>query len=162
MKRKVAFVLCVAMLVCMVSNALAAVKFSKFTMTFSDTTSYQSITSDTTSVAKAADTDYARLYVTATSSSKNNVYRTYSGTDYTSRCYYKKTTTGTWMYYNTDIDSDTQVYLMGRPDSSVPSCTVTGNLVRANNHQGAEESSAPYLRIWIDFHEFAGGYDEKI
>jgi hypothetical protein len=49
MKRKVAFVLCVAMLVCMVSNALAAVKFSKFTMTFSDTTSYQSITSDTTS-----------------------------------------------------------------------------------------------------------------
>lgn len=77
MKRKVAFVLCVAMLVCMVSNALAAVKFSKFTMTFSDTTSYQSITSDTTSVAKAADTDYARLYVTATSSSKNNVYRTY-------------------------------------------------------------------------------------
>lgn len=30
------------------------------------------------------------------------------------------------MYYNTDIDSDTQVYLMGRPDSSVPSCTVTG------------------------------------
>lgn len=66
MKRKVAFVLCVAMLVCMVSNALAAVKFSKFTMTFSDTTSYQSIT------------------------------------------------------------SDTQVYLMGRPDSSVPSCTVTG------------------------------------
>mgnify|MGYP000010881384 FL=1 len=126
MKRKVAFVLCVAMLVCMVSNALAAVKFSKFTMTFSDTTSYQSITSDTTSVAKAADTDYARLYVTATSSSKNNVYRTYSGTDYTSRCYYKKTTTGTWMYYNTDIDSDTQVYLMGRQDSSVPSCTVTG------------------------------------
>lgn len=80
----------------------------------------------TLSVAKAADTDYARLYVTATSSIKNNVYRTYSGTDYTSRCYYKKTTTGTWMYYNTDIDSDTQVYLMGRPDSSVPSCTVTG------------------------------------
>lgn len=32
----------------------------------------------------------------------------------------------TWMYYNTDINSDTQVYLMGRPDSSVPSCTVTG------------------------------------
>lgn len=126
MKRKVALILCVAMLVCMASTAFASVGFTSFKMTFSSTTSYQSITSDTTSTAKEADDDYARLYIYSTSSDVNNVYRTYSGGAYTSRLYYKKTTSGTWMYYNTDINANTRVYLMGRPDSSVSSCTVTG------------------------------------
>lgn len=127
MKRMVSMILCVAMLLCMASTAFAARGFTDFKMTFKTTTTYQTVTYDTTSKDKLVDDDaYARLYVYETTSSKNNVYRTYSGGEYTSIQYFKKTTSGTWMYYTSDVDSGSYVFLKGRPDSSVSSCTVTG------------------------------------
>lgn len=126
MKRKIVATLCIAVLLCLATSAFASESFTNFKLAFSSTSSYQSIVSDTTSTAKTAGEDYARLYVDSTTSSVNNVYRTYSGKAYTSRTYFKNTTTGTWMYYNTDISQGATVYLRGRPDSSVSSCTVTG------------------------------------
>ncbi|NLV58301.1 MAG: hypothetical protein GXY67_05980 [Clostridiales bacterium] len=126
MKRKVALVLCVVMILATASVAYAAVGFTNFKMTFTSTTTYQNIVSDTTSKDMLVANDaYARLYVYATTSSVNNVYRTYSG-GYVSGQYFKKLTSGTWMYYTSDIDQGDRVYLRGRPDSSVSSCTVTG------------------------------------
>lgn len=127
MKRVFVMILCVAMLLGLASVAFAAEGFSTFKLTFKSTTSYQSIVSDTTSKNKnVSDKAYARLYVYSTSSDKNNVYRTYSGGEYTSSKYFDKTTNGTWMYYTSDVAANKTVYLRGRPDSSVSSCTVTG------------------------------------
>ena len=127
MKRTIAMILCVAMLLSLASTAFAANGFTEFELTFTSTTQYKSIVSDTTSKAKKVeDDDYARLYVYSTTSDKNNVYRTYSGGKYTSEKYFKKTTSKTFMYYTSDIASGAFVYLRGRSDSSVSSCTVTG------------------------------------
>ena len=126
MKRKVALILCVALLLGS-SVAFAAVGFTSFTMTFTSTTSYQSIVADSTSKdMKVANNAYARLYVYSTTSSKNNVYRTYYSGSYVSSQYFKKLTTGTWMYYTSDVPKGKYVTLRGRPDSSVSSATVTG------------------------------------
>ena len=126
MKRKMAVVLCLATLLGIAGIAFASVGFTNFKLVFVTTTTYKNVTSDTTSTAKDAGTDYARLYVYSTTSSKNNVYRTYSGGQYVSGQYFKKLTDGTWMYYTSDIAEGTRVYLKGRPDSSVSSCYVTG------------------------------------
>lgn len=126
MKRKMAVVLCLATLLGIAGSAFASVGFTNFKLVFVTTTTYKNVTSDTTSTAKDAGTDYARLYVYSTTSSKNNVYRTYSGGQYVSGQYFKKLTDGTWMYYTSDIAEGTRVYLKGRPDSSVSSCYVTG------------------------------------
>ena len=126
MKRKISFILC-TLLVLSATVAYAAVSFSSFTMTFTGLDNYQNITSDTTSKAmKTADSAYARLYITATNSSKNNVYRTYYN-GYVSDKYFKKTTAGTWMYYTSNVPKSAKVYLRGRPDSDVPNSTVTGS-----------------------------------
>lgn len=127
MKRTIAMILCVAMLLSLASTAFAAEGFTKFKLTFTSMTSYQSIISDTTSKAKKVkDKDYARLYVDSTTSTKKNVFCTYCDGKYTSGEYFYKTTTGTWMYYTSDVAAEKTVYLKGRPDSSVSSCTVTG------------------------------------
>ena len=127
MKRVYALLICAAMLLCLAGTAFAAVGFTDFNLVFVSTTAYHNVTYDTTSSAKKVeDNDYARLYIYSTSSTKNNVYRTFSGGQYTSDKYYKKTTDGTWMYYTSDVAANKAVYLKGRPDSSVPSCTITG------------------------------------
>lgn len=66
------------------------------------------------------------LYTRKVTSTKKNVFRTYCDGKYTSGEYFYKTTTGTWMYYTSDVAAEKTVYLKGRPDSSVSSCTVTG------------------------------------
>lgn len=127
MKRKLSLILCLAMVFCLASSAFAAEGFTNFKMTFTKTSEYQSIVSDTTSKAKVSGSDYARLYVYACSSSKNNIYKSYSSSTYVSGPYYLKTSpTATQMFYTSNIAKGARVYLKGRPDSSVASCTVTG------------------------------------
>lgn len=108
--------------------AFAAVKFEDFDMNYNGADGFTSVVSDTTSKAKTAKTDYARLYITKTTSpSKNCIFKTYYNGEYVSREYYDTTTTGRWMYYNTDIPEKARVILRARPDSSVPSCRLSGS-----------------------------------
>lgn len=127
-KRIVCVSLCAALLMCMAGTAFARVPFTKFKMEFISTGSYYVLCTDTTSKdRRVANNDYARLYVYNTSSAKNNVYRASTTiSNFVTSNYYKKTTDGTWMYYTEDVAEGKRVSLRARPDSSVHSCTVTG------------------------------------
>ena len=86
----------------------------------------QKITSDTTSKDNPTR---ARLYITSNTSDVNSVFRagkTMTGSAVT-RLYYDRVTSGRMMSYNVSIAKDTRIYLQGRPDSSVSSCTITGS-----------------------------------
>lgn len=123
-KRVFTIVLCLSLILGTV--AYAAVDFTSFKMTFSNTNTYQKITSDTTSVDNP---ERARLYITSNTSSVNSVFRagkTSTGSAVT-RLYYDRITSGRMMYYDVDIAKDTRIYLQGRPDSSVSNCTITGS-----------------------------------
>ncbi len=123
-KKAVAIVLYLSLMLGTVAHA--AVSFSDFKMTFSNMDTYQRVTSDTTSVDNP---ERARLYITSNTSSVNSVFRagkTSTGSPVT-RLYYDRTTTGRMMYYNVNITKDTRIYLQGRPDSSVSTCTITGS-----------------------------------
>ncbi len=123
-KRVFTIVLCLSLILGTV--AYAAVDFTRFKMTFSNTNTYQKITSDTTSMDNP---DRARLYITNNTSSVNSVFRagkTSTGSAVT-RLYYDRITSGRMMYYNVGIAKNTRIYLQGRPDSSVSSCTITGS-----------------------------------
>ena len=125
MKRRVfVVVLCFSLILGTV--AYAAVDFTNFKMTFSSTDTYQKITSDTTS---KDNPERARLYISSNTSSVNSVFRagkTSTGSAVTG-LYHDRTTNGRMMYYSVDIAKNTRIYLQGRPDSSVSSCTITGS-----------------------------------
>ncbi len=117
-------ILCLSLLLGVIAHA--AVDFTRFTMTFSDKDTYQQITSDTTSKDNPTR---ARLYITSNTSDVNSVFRagkTMTGSAVT-RLYYDRVTSGRMMSYNVNIAKDTRIYLQGRPDSSVSSCTITGS-----------------------------------
>lgn len=123
-KRVFVAILCLSLI--LGSVAYAAVDFTSFKMTFSNKNTYQKITSDTTS---KDNPERARLYITSNTSSVNSIFRagkTATGSAVT-RLYYDRVTTGRMMSYNVDIAKNTRIYLQGRPDSSVSSCTITGS-----------------------------------
>lgn len=123
-KRVFVAILCLSLI--LGSVAYAAVDFTSFKMTFSNMNTYQKITSDTTSKDNPVR---ARLYITSNTSSVNSIFRagkTATGSAVT-RLYYDRVTTGRMMSYNVDIAKNTRIYLQGRPDSSVSSCTITGS-----------------------------------
>ena len=127
MKRVVALIISMMLMVASASVACAAVDFEDKTISFTNKSAYGSIVSDSTSKAKEANTDYARLYITNNTSSVNSVFRTYYNGSYVSREYFKRETAGTWMYYNTNVPAEKYVNLRGRPDSSVSTCKITGS-----------------------------------
>ncbi len=117
-------ILCLSLLLGVIAHA--AVDFTRFTMTFSDKDTYQQVTSDTTSKDNPTR---ARLYITSNTSSVNSVFRagkTSTGSAVT-RSYFDRITSGRMMYYDEDIAKDTRIYLQGRPDSSISTCTITGS-----------------------------------
>lgn len=123
-KRVLVVILCLSLVLGSVAHA--AVEFSSFKMTFSNKDTYQKITSDTTS---KDNPPRARLYITSNTSDVNSVFRagkTMTGSAVT-RLYYDRVTSGRMMSYNVSIAKDTRIYLQGRPDSSVSSCTITGS-----------------------------------
>ena len=127
-KRIICVAMCAALLMCMAGTAFAAVSFRNFKMEYIATDSYYVVCADTTSKDRlVANDDYARLYIYDTSSTKNNIYRASTTiSNFVTGKYYKNTTNGTWMYYTEDVAKGKRVSLRARPDSSVSSCTITG------------------------------------
>ena len=123
-KRLSIWLLCMAAFILMAS-AVASVNYTNFTMTFTDLDEFQTVTSDTTSKNNPTR---ARLYIYSNTSSVKSVFRagtTPTGSPVTGR-YYDRTTDGRMMNYTVNLAQNTRVYLQGRPDSSISSCTITG------------------------------------
>jgi hypothetical protein len=123
MKRKGVIVVIALALTLIVSVAQAAVGYSNFTLTFTTTSSYTSIVSDTASVANPS---YARLYVYNNTSSVNSAWRAIRSGSVVTNVYFDRLVNYRQMFYTASIPVNASVTLQGRPDSSVSSCTVTG------------------------------------
>lgn len=88
MKKRL-WIIALALLLALTSNALAATAFKGFTMTFKDKDTYTSIVSDTVSKAKTTS-DYATMIITKSSSTKNSKYYIYKGSSAISRDHFER------------------------------------------------------------------------
>jgi hypothetical protein len=125
MKRKHIILVAVLALTMVASIAQASVGFTNFTLTFTTTSQYTSIVTDTTSVANPS---YGRLYLYSNTSSVNCVWRAIRSGSAVTGLYYDRVISSGFrqMIYTTSLPVNASVTLQGRPDSSVSSCTVTG------------------------------------
>ena len=132
MKKKIGLLVCVVLILTITSTVYAANNFNYFVMNFSSISTYQKVCQDTTSKDMVATNPnaYGRLTVTSTApGTVNNVWRAgrSSTTSPCSKPVYAKTCTDKHVEYTVDASKGSTIYLQGRPDSSIPTCIVSGS-----------------------------------
>ena len=129
MKKIFGVVLCLALILSMATTTYAAVTFKNFKLIFAGKKVYTSVVTDSTSKAMAVGTN-SRLYLTANTSNVNCVWMAFNLTK-NKECSieeYAKLTGSSYkgITYTVAAANNNKINLLGRPDSSVSSCSVTG------------------------------------